>query len=248
MRIHPHYIGQISELVWHGMSFASTGTIQLSLSRREEISMVHWDYPTDVFSRPGARYRQGAVLTCFGKNGSGCWEFKETFSLKPSVVEKTRWLLLPQHANLESPNVGRTKHRASMLSSWMMLDCIEHVFAMVFAMFCQAGAAHPVPCGSLVWHWVRRRSCWFGLDKMEFRKFDTKWWNLWFKPCLSHWNRDPMVISWDIQPKWPVFVGKYPMFKATWVWWIPKLFLTFVPKNDGIVGFDPYPYDFRLTW
>ena len=99
------------------------------------------------------------------KMGLVAGNLRKPFSLKPSVVEKIRWLLLPQHANLESPNVGRTKHRASMLSSWMMLDCIDDVFAMVFAMFCQAGAAHPVPCGSLVWHWVRRRSCWFGLDK-----------------------------------------------------------------------------------
>jgi hypothetical protein len=113
---------------------------------------------------PGiGRAQSWHVLT---KMGLVAGNLRKPFSLKPSVVEKTRWLLLLQHANLESPNVGRTKHRASMLSSWMMLDCIEHVFARVFAMFCQAGAAHPVPCGSLVWHWVRRRSCWFGLDKM----------------------------------------------------------------------------------
>ena len=37
---------------------------------------------------------------------------------------------------VESPNVGRTKHRTKMLASFS----------------CQAGAAHPVPCGSLVWH------------------------------------------------------------------------------------------------
>ena len=104
--------------------------------------------------------------------------------------------------------------------------------ALVRNLQCQAGAAHPVPCGSLVWHWGR--CClpcgetsgfshfFIGIHhgKTGYLIFNIVIWCNFYDVCACA----DMVNSIFYSPNMVASSYEKIPLKPTWVRWIPKLY------------------------